>query len=169
MLSKEEIEHIKGLGEEAISKTILNLKQNGDLLYFLDHLGRLEDDYTGDWLIELLDHQNDQVRCSAVKNLGKIRNNKHVDRLLKIARCDKNSMIRREAISSIGRLRDERNINHLFEFLGDKDPKVVCQAIRGLLVFKGQGIIVNSLKLPIKHENEMMRIVIYKEYFVKAA
>lgn len=55
----------------------------------------------------------------------------------------------------------------LIEMLNNNDPKIICQAIRGLLVFKGKKNIDVVLKQLINHENEMVRTVIYKEYFAK--
>ncbi|MFH1455168.1 MAG: DNA methyltransferase, partial [bacterium] len=75
--------------------------------------------------------------------------------------------VRREAVSAIGRMRNINNKKILIEILQDTDPKVVCQAIRGLLVFKNDEEIDNNLKSLINHENEMIRTVIYKEYFAR--
>jgi DNA modification methylase len=81
-----------------------------------------------------------------------------------ISKHDNDTSVRREAISSIGRMRKEIVKPYLIEALKDNDPKVVCQAIRGLLVFKGNGV-DEELKNLINHENEMVRTVIYKEFF----
>ncbi|WP_461257504.1 hypothetical protein, partial [Treponema sp. R80B11-R83G3] len=50
----------------------------------------------------------------------------------------------------------------LFTKLKDNDPKVVCQAIRGLLVFKGEVEVDKKLSSLITHENEMVQQVIRK-------
>ena len=55
----------------------------------------------------------------------------------------------------------------LFNFVKDEDPKIVCQAIRGLLVFGKDNDVIEHLKPLINHPNEMVRTVIYKEYFAK--
>jgi DNA modification methylase len=55
----------------------------------------------------------------------------------------------------------------MFDFLNDNDPKIVCQAIRGLLVFGSDKDVEERLKPLINHPNEMVRTVIYKEYFAK--
>ncbi|GAB4459177.1 MAG: hypothetical protein Fur0028_12920 [Bacteroidales bacterium] len=49
--------------------------------------------------------------------------------------------------------------------LDDADPKIVIQAIRGLLVFKNDTSIQDKLKVLIEHENEMIKTVIEKEFF----
>ena len=49
--------------------------------------------------------------------------------------------------------------------LDDYDPKVICQAIRGLLVFKGEKEIDKALIELIHHENELVQSIIKKEYF----
>ena len=78
---------------------------------------------------------------------------------------DTDTTVRREAVSSIGRMRNKKGKKILFEILKDKDPKIVSQAIRGLLVFKGEEEVDENLKTLVNHENEMVRAVIYKEYF----
>jgi hypothetical protein len=75
--------------------------------------------------------------------------------------------VRREIVSSIGRQRKSTNKSLLFDFLEDDDPKIVCQAIRGLLVFEHDKDVKEHLKPLINHPNEMVRTVIYKEYFAK--
>jgi len=72
---------------------------------------------------------------------------------------------KREIVSAIGRLRKEQNKPFLFEILQDNDPKVVCQAIRGLLHYENDVQVERKLKPLLNHENEMVRTVIYKEYF----
>ena len=55
-------------------------------------------------------------------------------------------MVRREAISSIGRMRNKNAIPILIKSLKDSDPKIVLQAIRGLLVFNDDNIVASELK-----------------------
>jgi DNA modification methylase len=83
----------------------------------------------------------------------------------KIATDDSDTNVRREAVSAIGRLRKPNSKEILFNKLEDSDPKVVCQAIRGLLVFKGEPEVDEQLRHLINHQNEMVQQVIRKEYF----
>ena len=64
-------------------------------------------------------------------------------------------------------MRNKKSIPLMIELLSDSDPKIICQAIRGLLVFKGDVIVDSTLKEFVNHENEMVRTVIYKEYFAQ--
>ncbi|HNC87252.1 MAG TPA: DNA methyltransferase, partial [Agitococcus sp.] len=50
--------------------------------------------------------------------------------------------------------------------LTDEDPKIVCQSIRALLVFSDEEVELH-LKQLVNHQNEMVRTVIYKEFFAK--
>ena len=43
-------------------------------------------------------------------------------------------------------------------------PKIVSQAIRGLLVFKGQHKVDETLKPLLQHENETVRTIIQQAY-----
>jgi DNA modification methylase len=168
MLTKEKIEELKLSGNDVFSKLVKETNtSNSKLLYILEHLGHLPADFDGSWLPELLNSKNSQIRFWTVKNLGKLSDGEFLKVLKNVALTDIDTNVRREAVSSIGRMRNPKTKQILFEILQDKDPKVVCQAIRGLLVFKGQHEVDEHLKLLINHQNEMVRTVIYKEFFAK--
>ena len=143
------------------------MKNNAFFVKKLEDLGRLPEGFDGDWLLELLSSKSSSVRLLAVKNLGKIRNGDFLTHLTEIAENDPDTNVRREAVSAIGRMRKPDIKEILFEKLNDADPKVICQAIRGLLVFKGEIDVDEKLSELIKHENEMVQQVIQKEYFPK--
>ncbi|MCX8481312.1 MAG: DNA methyltransferase, partial [Sediminibacterium sp.] len=88
-------------------------------------------------------------------------------KLTELYKIETDTTVKREIISSIGRQRNAKNKTILFEYLKDDDPKIVCQAIRGLLVFDKDNDVELNLKPLINHPNEMVRTVIYKEYFAK--
>ncbi|MBS1551929.1 MAG: HEAT repeat domain-containing protein [Bacteroidetes bacterium] len=166
MLTKENIKELKAKGNDDIAFLIReNLKSNKYILNILENLGRLPNDFDGSWLPELLENKSQQVRYWVVKNLGKISSDQNLDTLINVLNCEEDTTVRREAVSSIGRMRNPKAQNILIQILNDKDPKVIIQAIRGLLIFKGNERIDNCLKELINHENEMIRTVIYKEYF----
>lgn len=104
-------------------------------------------------------------RCRAIKDLAKNYDNSYLSILENIALNDDSSIVRCEAISAIGRQRDFNNISFLINTLRDNDPKIVCQAIRGLLVFKGDNNVDNSLEQLKYHPNELVKEIILKEYF----
>lgn len=165
MLTKEYIREIKKNGEDALNHLIREHDGNAASINFiLSNLGQLSKNFNGQIFIELLNHKNPGVRALAIKNIGKLTNNKYLEKLYQISKTDNDTTVRREAISSIGRFRTESIKPILKEALKDNDPKIVCQAIRGLLVFKGNGV-DEDLKNLINHENEMVRTIIYKEYF----
>ena len=138
---------------------------SGELSFFLEKLGRLPSSFDGSIFVQLLEHENEKVRLYSVKNLGKLGGDKYLSTLYRVAQSDLSTLVRREAVSSMGRMRNEKSKSLLFDFLGDSDPKIVCQAIRGLLVFKGERLVDKKLKDLLAHENEMIRQVIVKEYF----
>lgn len=131
----------------------------------LESIGRITSEFDGKKLIPLLTHPNENVRISAVKVIGRLKSIEYVNTLYTIAREDSSTRVKREAVSSIGRLRSYEVIDKLIEMTQDNDPKVVCQAIRGLLVFKGTSNVDETLKSLIVHPNEMIKSVIQKEYF----
>ncbi|WP_068599403.1 DNA methyltransferase [Vaginella massiliensis] len=165
MLTKEYIKEIKKNGEDSLTQLIRDNEGNiSSINFILSNLGQLSKNFSGEIFIELLNHKNAGIRALAIKNLGKLTNEKYLEILYQISKSDVDTTVRREAISSIGRFRTKSIKPILREALMDNDPKIVCQAIRGLLVFKGSGV-DEDLKSLINHQNEMVRTIIYKEYF----
>ena len=142
-----------------------NRANNAYVLTVLEGLGRLPRDFDGRWLLKLLDNESSTIRFLAVKNLGKLKNDAFLMFLTQVAKNDPDTNVRREAVSAIGRMRIPDTKKILFTKLNDTDPKVICQAIRGLLVFKGEIDVDKKLSSFIDHENEMIQQVIRKEYF----
>jgi len=147
-------------------KTFLSFIQNqndGIIIYVLEKLGRLENGYSKEPLLNLLNHVNENVRALSIKNLAKLEDINLLSTFIKYANTDESTSVRREAVSAIGRLRNEKTIPVLIGLLKDKDPKVVMQAIRGLLVFSYKENVKNELKKLLNHPNELIREVINKE------
>ena len=167
MLTKEYIKELKNKGNGDIALLINKFQDSSSLTFILENLGQLPKDFDGSFLLNLLSHKNVNVRLWTVKTIGKLNQEKYLSVLKNIATNDTDTNVRREAVSSMGRMRSEKGQNILTEFLYDNDPKIVCQAIRGLLIFKGNPEIDNNLKSLLNHENEMVRTIIYKEYFAE--
>ncbi len=168
MLTKEYIKDLKINGNGAFSELVHSNSSNaGNLIFILQNLGHLPENFDGKWLLDLTQSKFSQVRELAVKNIAKLTQEEYIEVLYNIIQTDTDTNVRREAVSAIGRMRNIKNKKILLKILEDKDPKIVCQAIRGLLVFKNDKIIENSLRSLVNHENEMIRTVIYKEYFAK--
>ncbi len=167
MLTKEYINEVKTNGNGSLTKTIEGLKDIASLSYFLENLGFLPKSFDGSILLPFINHESTNIRFWIVKNLGKLGDSKYIEPLSKIAKEDSDSMVRREAVSSLGRMRNDKNIPTLLSLLSDPDPKILAQAIRGLLVFKGNEIVDTQLKQIVHHQNEFIQQVIQKEYFPK--
>jgi len=118
-------------------------------------------------LISLLDSSDDKVRCRAIKEIGRCKSLLYLEHLYSVATCDESTLVRREAVSSIGRMRRVETIPYLLEILEDSDPKIVCQAVRGLLIFKGRDEVDSKLKALINHQNETVHAIIHKAYYEK--
>lgn len=167
MISKEYIQEIKSKGNRAVLHFINDTKENNKILYFLENLGYLPKDFDGSWLLNFLQNKNSQIRFWAIKNIGKLSDENYISALYEVARNDTDTNVRREAVSSIGRMRNPKSKDFLSQFLSDEDPKIICQAIRGLLVFRDDKNVQNILKPLIDHPNEMVKNVITKEFFAK--
>ncbi|HRE59281.1 MAG TPA: DNA methyltransferase [Candidatus Kapabacteria bacterium] len=167
MITKEYIRELKNQGNGAIASLIKNQRDIGGINAILENLGQLPANFESEFLYELLNHPHAQVRLNAVKNIGKLSNKSRANQLINLYKNETDTSVRREIISSIGRERKIDNKSFLFEVLNDKDPKIVCQAIRALLVFEKDSDVQDNLKPLINHENEMVRNVIYKEFFAK--
>jgi DNA modification methylase len=164
MVTKEQIEALKKSKLPELYRVIQESKDSHETVFVLENLGYLPEMFDASVLEPFLKSKNDQVRLLAVKNLGKITNIDWINRLANIAKADEDSMVRREAVSSIGRMRSKQAIPQLIELTSDKDPKIVLQAIRGLLVFKENLKVKNALKSLSEHPNEMIQNVIQREF-----
>lgn len=132
---------------------------------WLNSIGKVGHDADLSAVENLLYHTNDSIRENAVSTLAKTSNLKYQELYLRIYKTDSCSSVRRECASAIGRLRNQACIDSLIKILKDDDPKVVCQAIRGLLIFKGHKQVDKILKSLRNHKNEMVQQVIEKEYY----
>lgn len=167
MITKEYISEIKRKENDELSNLIKNQRDVGTINFILESLGQLPNNFNSSFLYDLLNHQHAQVRLNAVKNIGKLNGKSDINKLFELFKKDNDTSVRREIISSIGRQRLPQNKTLLFDILNDEDPKIVCQAIRGLLVFDKDNDVKEHLKPLINHQNEMVRTIIYKEYYAK--
>lgn len=138
------------------------------LLAILQNIGRIKDkniDSIG--LVALTKHKNAKVRALALKNLSKLEDIKLLPLFFDIAQKDANTSVATQATSAIGRLKNKEAIPFLKELLKKHDPKIIVQAIRGLLVFKGESLVDASLKELKDHSNETIKALIKKEYFAQ--
>jgi DNA modification methylase len=167
MVTKEYISELKNKGNGDVGYLINQCKDVKTITFILESLGQIPANFDGSFLKKLLKHSNAQVRYWAVKTIGKIENTHFEEDLAQILEYETDTTVRREAVSSIGRQRNSNNKTLLFKALEDNDPKIVCQAIRGLFVFGDDPAVEANLKPLINHPNEMVRTVIYKEYFAR--
>ena len=143
-----------------------NLKMHEDLnakeiLNIMKRIGRIDDDsVSSSVFIELLSHKIPKVRLEAVKNLGKFKDDVVIDALVRHYYREENSNVKRECISSLGRQRSEKLISFFITTLEYKDPKIVLQAIRALLVFKNHEEVREALIKVMDHPNEMIQEVL---------
>ena len=158
MLTKANIEHEKSkLGSPFFKDALAPTRDEAALLFLLDNLGKLPAGFNGALFIPLLAHTNPKIRILAAKNVGKLKDEKFLIELSQFAANEENTFARREAISAIGRMRSEKAIPILIEFLADVDPKVVLQALRGLLYFKEKPEVQTALDSLREHPNELIR------------
>lgn len=146
-------------------KELISINENTTAKYLVKELksiGKInnQNEYDYSFLIKLLSHKNTEVRLESVKNLGKINKDKIQEILIKHFNNENDSIVRRECVSSIGRQRNKDRISFFIKVLMDKDPKIVLQAIRSLLVFKNIPMVANKLKNLKNHPNEMIKDVI---------
>jgi HEAT repeat protein len=157
MITKDQLQKLK---QEKLSELYSLLKvnkNNREILFILENLGHLPKNFDESVLIPFVHSQDNDIRFWAIKNIGKISNPNIIDTLANITRNDNDSMIRREAVSSIGRMKLPQAEPILVELLNDADPKVVLQAIRGLLVFKESTFARNALMKLEQHPNETIQ------------
>jgi len=166
-ITKEYITELKIRGNGDITALINSQRDVSSIIYILESLGHLPEHFEIDILYKLLKHNHPLVRLNAVKNIAKLPNYSDAILLYSYYKKEEDTSVRREIVSAIGRQRRYENKPLLFSLLNDPDPKIICQAIRSLLVFENDDDVEEQLRPLINHENEMVRNVIYKQYFAK--
>lgn len=131
-----------------------NTSKEREILLELNKFGRAPKDFPFDIFINLLQHKNHKIRLLTVKHLGKFSNPLIIKKLIELFKIEKNTIVKREIVSSIGRKRSADNIPILLKFSQDEDPKIILQAIRGLLYFKNIPKVRRKLATLQKHKNE---------------
>lgn len=160
-VNKKTIDELKA--DTNILLSFIENQNDGIIVYTLEKLGRLGNNHSRDPLLNLLKRPNEKIRALSIKNLAKFSDMSLLVLFIKYASNDESTEVRRESVSAIGRLRDPNIIPVLCDFLKDKDPKVVMQAIRGLLVFSNRIEVQNELKKIANHPNEIIKEIINKE------
>jgi DNA modification methylase len=156
---------------EEFNIIVNNIKSNSinvkGILTELKKISKLFPNVKPDLLIELLKHPNKDVRLESVRQLGKFKNVQIEHILIEHYKIEINSIVKRECISSLGRQRNAQLLTFFFEVLSDKDPKIVLQAIRSLLIFKKNPEVIEALKKIGSHPNEMIKEVLNIELLEK--
>lgn len=140
-----------------------NFDNSKKVLSSLKKVGRMDEQSSYEVFLELLEHKTRAVRIEAVKHLGKFRGNFIEESLIQKYKNEADSLVKRECISSLGRQRNKELIPFFNEVLNEKDPKIILQAIRALLVFKKTPEVKSSLNKIKNHPNEMIQEVLNKE------
>ena len=169
VVSKALLEERKKEGDSDFFLTILSPTNDEQTLRrVLEKLGKLPSDFDSGVILALLNHANPTIRQLAVKNLGKMKKREMLETIYQFANRETNTMARREAVSAIGRISTADAIPILTKFLTDVDPKVVLQAIRGLIKFKKRPEVKSVLVGLTNHPNELIKDVISRELEEKA-
>ncbi|TAE47483.1 MAG: restriction endonuclease subunit M [Cytophagales bacterium] len=168
VITKEYISSLKNNGNGDLGYLVKNQKDNPSIVYILENLGYLPKNIDSAFLFDLLHHEYHKIRFLAAKNIAKVNKIESLKYLFDVFEKEMDTSVRREIVSSIGRLRSPENKPYLFKILEDNDPKIVCQAIRGLLVYNQDKEVIDNLKPLINHANEMVRTIIYKQFFADA-
>ncbi|MCK4799246.1 MAG: HEAT repeat domain-containing protein, partial [Spirochaetes bacterium] len=163
MITKNDISQLK-VNVDELRNLIQSQNEIKKITFILENLGKLPKNLDYDFLLELLNNKNEKIRYIAVKNLAKLENLDLLKTLYNIGKKDESTNVRREAVSAIGRMRHKLIIKYLVDFLNDNDPKIIMQAIRGLLTFKNDIYVKENLKKLYIHPNEMIQQVLNKEF-----
>lgn len=163
MIPKTQIDEWKANDLPRLYRLLMELP-TAELKQLLENLGRLPEDFDASVLLPHLYHPHPDIRYLAVKNIGKLTYRPYLVPLFEIAQRDPDSMVRREAVSAIGRMRTQEGIVYLRHFMNDPDPKVVMQALRGLLVFKGNPDLSSWIEPILNHPNEQIQQIIQRTF-----
>ena len=165
MITKEYVINLKREGYSGVANLIGQQNDVGSINFVLENLGRLPKKFDCRFLFDLLNHKHKTVRLNAVKNIGKLNGNTDYTPLIDLYERESNTTVKREIISSLGRQRQKQFIPFFLKVLEDEDPKIVSQAIRSLFIFQNEEKVKSRLKQLVNHPNEMVRTIIYKQYF----
>jgi DNA modification methylase len=146
--------------DENAFKKFIAISSDGEIVKLLQKLGRFEDAILQVELLKLLKNSNAKIRALALKNLAKLGDVNLLSSFMNIALNDNSTDVRREAASAVGRLRSKTAKKSLIKLLDDKDPKVIQQAIRGLLVFKHDKDVKLVLLKMKSHPNDQIQDLI---------
>ncbi len=161
MLTKDRVTYLKENDPDQLQTLLKTTSTDAELLRLLSQLGRLPKGFDGDCFVTILEkNSNPKIRYTAVKNLGKLADEKYIPILLDAFHAESDSVTRREIISSLGRMRSRAAIPYLYEFLENGDPEIVLQTIRALLVFKKDDHIRKKLLTLQNHPNEIIQDLI---------
>ena len=167
MISKTEVQQLKTQGGAAVSAYLQKLNDINSITLLLENLGELPVDFDGAFLERYAVYNHEKIRFWAVKNIAKLKQVAYLPQFIQWLQQETATQVKREIVAAIGRLKTEKAHDILLQTLADKDAKVVCQAIRGLLPFKSNPDILERLQTMINHPNETVRTVIYKEFSQK--
>lgn len=135
-----------------------------NIVKLLERFGKLNDEIDYASLLVAIEHPNKKVRSLVIKNIAKTKDLAYLNLFTEILSKDQSMDVRREAASAIGRMRNRETFPTLFKLTQDKDPEVVLQAIRGLLVFKEDELVAKKLLSLKNHQNEIIRKIIDIEF-----
>ena len=103
-VNREMIDELKNNTHALLS--FLQNHNDGTIVHVLERLGRLENGYSREPLLTLLNNQNENIRVLSVKNLAKMSDVSLLPVFVKYANDDESTEVRRESISAIGILRN---------------------------------------------------------------
>jgi len=98
-------------------------------------LSELEDKSLDDTFRKYLNHPRWEVRYQIVKALGKIKSQKGVDTLIKIAETDANNGVRAKSLLALAKISDKKAINAGLALLEHEDRDLIIAAVKFFLVF----------------------------------
>ena len=164
--SKEQVKRI--IQDEKQFEEVFQQLSQRDKTLFLKKIGKIDFKFESfNLLTSIYEESNDNLRKELINTLSKTSNIKLLSFYKKVLTDEKNSEIRRETVSALGRMRNKKSIPTLIELTNDKDPNVILQSIRGLLVFKDNEKVIKFLKKLKNHPNEIVKMVIENELFSK--
>jgi DNA modification methylase len=169
VINKEHIAALKNNNPFALRQLLEQQTTAEDINFILENIGALPTDFEGSFFYAFLEHSEVEIRRSALKNIAKLRHNGQPAPLIKALKTEKNTNLRRGLVATLGKQRKIENTPILLKMLTDEDPKIVGHAIRGLLCLPKNEAIEKQLRPLINHPNEMLRTIIYKEYFARSS
>ena len=162
--TKSEIEEI--VNDENYFESIFSELTPKEQLSFLRSIGKIKSSFSNyDMITATYKDSEEKLRYEIIRTLSKMADSNLLNFYKSAIKSEPVSETKKRNCICYRQVKKRKTIPLLTELIGDNDPNVTLQAIRGLLVFKDDQKIIKLLKGLKNNPNEIVKMVIENELF----